>query len=85
MIAPDCPWVEGDRNLLVGAGEGEDYEVVTDVVPIRGDGKVVPVGGEHRQQLPSFMFGEVENSDVGLEFVPSGWETLAVDRTSTSC
>ena len=58
--------------------------MVADVVTVCGSGKVIPVGGEHRQQLAGLVLGEVQEADVCFEFVQSGWEALAVDRPSTA-
>ena len=83
-IRPECPGVEGDRNLFVRTGQSEDHQVIANVILISGDRKVVPVGGEHCQQLASFVLGEVEDPDRSLELVPSSRESLAVDCPSTS-
>ena len=81
-IRPECPGVERNRNAFVRRSQGENHQMVADVILVGGGGEVVPMSGEHRQQLTGFMLGEIKDPEGGFEFVPPGWEALTVDCTS---
>ena len=86
LIEPESSGRESDCDSICDGGDVEHYEVIARTGIVRFVGQVLPVSGEHFQELHRFVFGEVQDSkstDGRDQLVPAPDESLVVDCSPT--